>query len=67
MLQPSAMIMADKATRQHVLSAHPQAPIISARPLRQRGNATRRLTALALRRLANHVEPRHGYTSAPVV
>jgi hypothetical protein len=67
MLQPSAMIMADKATRQHALSAHPRAPIISARPPRQRGNATRRLAAVALRRLANHVDPRCGYTSAPVV
>jgi hypothetical protein len=67
MLQPSAMIMADRATRRHALSAHPQAPILSARLPRQRGNATRRLTAAALRRLANHVEPRRGYTSAPVV
>jgi hypothetical protein len=67
MLQPSAMIMADNATRQHVLSAHPQAAVISARPSRQRGDATRRLAAAALRRLANHVEPRRGYTAAPVV
>lgn len=64
MLQPSAMIMADRVTRQHVLSAHPQAPVSSASPPRRRGTAARRVTAVALRRLANHIEPRRGYTAA---
>jgi hypothetical protein len=59
MLSPTAMVMADKATKQHVLSAHPQSPTISARAPRRRGDATRRLTALALRQLADRVEPRH--------
>jgi hypothetical protein len=44
MFDPTAMIMADTATRQHVRSAHPKA----------------RLTVATLRRLADHVEPRHG-------
>jgi hypothetical protein len=66
MLQPTSMIMADRVTRLHVLSAHPQAPAISARPPRHRGTAIRRLTAVALRRLANRVEPRRVTASAPV-
>ena len=59
MLVPTAMILADKATRQHVLSACPQAPTILKRAPRRHGHALRGLTALALRRLADHVEPRH--------
>ena len=69
MLQPTSMIMADKATRQHLLSAHPQAPTISAGAPRRRDTTTRRLTALAavaLRRLANRIEPGRVTTSAPV-
>jgi hypothetical protein len=58
MLVPAAMVLADRATRQHALSARPQAPTVSARTPRRRGQAMRRLTAVALRRLADHVEPR---------
>jgi hypothetical protein len=65
MLLPTAMIMADKATRQHLLSAHPQAPTVSVRAPRHRNTTIRRLTAVALRRLADRIEPRRVYRSAP--
>ncbi|MGS2642952.1 hypothetical protein [Streptosporangium sp. LJ11] len=58
MFDPVAMILADKATRRHVLSARPNAPTVPERPRRRRGAAVRRLTAVALRRLADRVEPR---------
>ena len=66
MLHTTTIIMADKATRQHALSAQPQAPTISARPprRRRRGNAIRRSAAMALRRLADRVEPRRVTTRA---
>jgi hypothetical protein len=64
MFDPTAMIMADKATRHHVLSAHPKARTTPARPPRHRGNAIRRLAAVALRRLADRVEPRRVTTHA---
>lgn len=56
MFDPTAMIMADKATRHHVLSARPNARTTPDRPPRQRGAALRRLTAVSLRRLADRVE-----------
>jgi hypothetical protein len=59
------MIMADKATRDHVLSARPNARTVPERPPRRHGDATRRLTAAALRRLADWLEPRRAHTSAP--
>jgi hypothetical protein len=65
MFEPIAMIMADKATRHHVLSALPKARTTPERPPRQRGDAMRRLTVVALRRLADRVEPRRVNTSAP--
>jgi hypothetical protein len=65
MFDPTAMIMADKATRRHVLSARPQAPTTPERPPRQRGDAMRRLTVVALRRLADRLEPRRVDTSVP--
>ncbi|WP_084964983.1 hypothetical protein [Thermoactinospora rubra] len=65
MFDPTAMIMADKATRHHVLSAQPKAPTIPERPPRQRGYAIRRLTVAALRRLADRIEPCRVNTSAP--
>jgi hypothetical protein len=65
MFDPTAMIMADKATRHHVLSARPKAPTTPERPPRQPGDAMRRLTVVALRRLADRLEPRHVNTSAP--
>ena len=58
MLVPAAMVMADKATRQHALSAQPQAPTTCPSPSRRRGGTMRRLAASTLRRLADHVEPR---------
>jgi hypothetical protein len=56
MFDPSAMIMSDRATRQHALSARPEAPTVSGRPPRRRG-AVRRLTAVTLRGLADRLEP----------
>lgn len=58
MFDPTAMIMADKATKHHVLSARPQARTTPERPPRQRGESMRQLAAAALRRLADRVEPR---------
>jgi hypothetical protein len=57
MLEPIALIMIGKATKQYAQSAQPQAPTIPASPPRERGTAIRRLTAVALRRLADRVEP----------
>ena len=57
MLLPTAMIMSDRATRHHVLSARPDAPVTPERPPRQRGHELRRLTVTALRRLADRLEP----------
>ena len=65
MFDLTAMIMADKATRHHVLSARPKARTTPERPLRQRGDAMRRLTVVALRRLADRVEPRRVNAFAP--
>jgi hypothetical protein len=66
MLDPTAMIMADKTTRHHVLSARPEAPTRPERPPRQRRDVMRRLAAVALRRLADRLEPCRVGTSAPV-
>jgi hypothetical protein len=57
--------MADMATRHHVLSARPKAPTTPEHPPRQRGDAMRRLTAAALRRLADRLEPCRVNTCAP--
>jgi hypothetical protein len=52
MLDPTAMVLADRATRRHLLSARPQAPTVpAARP----GRPGRRAPA-ALRRLADRLE-----------
>jgi hypothetical protein len=58
MFNPTAMIMADNATRRHVLSARPTAPTMSERPPLRRGGAMRRLGVTTLRRLADRLEPR---------
>jgi hypothetical protein len=58
MFDPLAMIIADHATRQQVLSSRPNAPTTPERPPRQHRDAIRRLTVTALRRLADRVEPR---------
>jgi hypothetical protein len=57
MFDPLAMIIADHATKQQVLSARPTAPTTPERPPRQRGEMMRRLTGTALRRLADRIEP----------
>jgi hypothetical protein len=64
MFDPTAMIMADQSTRRHVLSARPNAPARLERPRRRRGGAMRRLTAVALRGIADRLEPRTVRTSA---
>jgi hypothetical protein len=63
MFDPTAVVLADRATRRHVLSARPAAP--AGRPPRHRGDAVRRHTVAALRRLADHLEPRCVAGSAP--
>ncbi len=66
MLDTTAMIMADKATKQHVLSARPTShttPTTDERPARQRGDTIRRLAVVVLRRLADRLEPRRINTS----
>lgn len=65
MFDPTAMIVSDKATRHHVLSARPTAPTTPERPPRKRGDAMRRLTATALRRIADRLEPCRVNTCAP--
>jgi len=58
MIEPSAFVQAVNATRHHVLSARPDAPVAT-RPTRGsgRGDPLRRRTAVLLRRLADRVEP----------
>lgn len=66
MLDPTAMILADRATRHHVMSARPDAAIGPERPPRQRrAEAMRLVTAGVLRRLADRVEPARVDTCAP--
>jgi hypothetical protein len=65
MFDPLAMIIADHATRQQVLSARPTAPTSPERPPRRRGVAIRGLIGTALHRLAGRIEPRCAESSAP--
>jgi hypothetical protein len=59
MFDPTAMVLADKATRRELGSAGPRAPIRPHRPGRRpRTDAGRLLIATMLRRLAARVEPR---------
>jgi hypothetical protein len=67
MFDPLAILIADHATRQRMLSARPEAPTRPERPPPQRRHAIRLLTAAALRRLADRLEPRRASTSAPGV
>jgi hypothetical protein len=67
LFDPTAMIMADRATLNHVLSARPNAPTVPERPPRQRGEAVRRRTAAILRGLADRVEARRTTTCLPAV
>ncbi|WP_345605394.1 hypothetical protein [Pseudonocardia adelaidensis] len=57
MFDPLAMVIADKATVQHVMSGCPDAPTTPDRPPRQRLHRPRRLVVTALRRLADRIEP----------
>jgi hypothetical protein len=66
MFDPTAMIMADRATGRHVRSARPDAPKLLERPPRRTGPALRRLSVVALRRLADRLEPRPAPTCTPV-
>lgn len=69
MLDPTAMILARKATQRHVTSARPSAPSAPTGPDRParlpRADAGRALIATMLRRLANRVEPRTVQTCHP--
>ena len=72
MLDPLVFSVANEITRNHVLSARPDAPVMPERPPRRRATAptceaptrpsaagsTRRAAAGALRRLADRLEPR---------
>ena len=58
MVDPAAMIQADKITLRHVLSARPDASVIPEPPPRQRGQAFRLAAGAALRRLADRIEPK---------
>jgi hypothetical protein len=66
MFDPTAMIIADRATKHHVLSARPDSPTRPERPPRQRGEGMRQLAATTLRRLADRVEPRAVKPCVPV-
>jgi hypothetical protein len=55
LFDPLSVFLADKAVVEHVMSGRPDAP---ATPERQRIRALRRLTAAALHRLADRIEPR---------
>jgi len=65
MFDPLAMIIADHATRQQVLSGRPEAPTTPERQPRQLRDALRRKTVTALRRLADRMEPRRACPSTP--
>lgn len=65
MFDPLAMVIADHATKQHVLSARPTAPTTPDRPTRERGTTARRLIGTALRRLADRIEPCRTDTCVP--
>jgi hypothetical protein len=55
----SGMLQADHATMAHVYSARPDAPVVpDPAPRRSRGEPVRRLAAIALRHIADRVEPR---------
>jgi hypothetical protein len=56
MFEPTAMIMADRATRRHARSGQPAARTAPEPPPRP-GYAARRLTVAGLRRLADRLEP----------
>ncbi|WP_203714365.1 hypothetical protein, partial [Asanoa siamensis] len=57
MIDLTAMVLAEDATREHVLSARPTARVRRERSSPQRGEAMRRLMVTVLRRLADRLEP----------
>ena len=65
MMDATAMIMADRAVRHHVLSARPSARTTPERAAPQRAGAVRLLTVAALRRLADRLEPHRVTTCTP--
>jgi hypothetical protein len=58
MLDPAAMIQADKAMKRHILSARPDAPVVPDPPPKRPNYAIRRRMVFVLRRLADRLEPR---------
>jgi hypothetical protein len=57
-MEPTGMILAVAASRDHVLSARPDAPVVPTPPPRLGHTDTaRRATAALLRHLADRVEP----------
>ncbi|SNT64191.1 hypothetical protein SAMN05421812_116141 [Asanoa hainanensis] len=67
MLDPTAFVQALNATRDHVYSARPDAPVVPDRVRRTgRGDPLRRLAAVALRRVADRVEPRRACSTAAI-
>ncbi|MEU4555149.1 hypothetical protein EV382_1298 [Micromonospora violae] len=55
---PSGYVTALDAMNRHAYSARPDAPVQVERPRRARLAPTRQATALALRRLADRIQPR---------
>lgn len=55
----TTLVQSDNSTMAHVYSARPDAPVVPDRePRRSRGEPVRHLAAVALRRIADRVEPR---------
>jgi hypothetical protein len=63
MFDLSAMTIAGNATADHVLSARPDAPTVPECPPRVSGHPVRRVTAWALRRLVDRLDPDHAPSS----
>lgn len=65
-MEPLGYLSAMSATRQGVLSARPDAPVVADRPPRWRNSSTavRRAGANVLRRLADRLEPRQASVGA---
>jgi len=67
MLDPTAFVQALNATREHVYSARPDAPVVPDRTRRTgRGDPFRRVAAAVLRRAADRVEPRRACSTAMI-
>lgn len=70
MIDPTAMIMADRLTRRQVTSARPDAPVVHDGPgraprRRARRDGARRALAVVLRRVADRLEPGASRASLP--